>query len=218
MCFSATSSFVSGTVVGVVGIGTIVQVRHARELLLGALPLMFAAHQIEEGFVWLYLRGHVPQSTGNWAILLYIVFAHALLIAISPWSMWLIEPKKTRRWLLLPLVLLGTALCCYALWALFGAPVHAQIRRHGIEYDDPVTGVGWFAALYILATCAPPFLSSYPWMIIFGVLILVGLIVVATYKAIYLTSVWCAIAALVSTLIYVHFWRVRHQLAVPAEN
>ncbi len=160
----------------------------------------------------------VSQQTGDWAILLYIVFAHALLIAISPWSIWLVEPSIRHRRLLLPLVVLGTALCAYALWALFGGQIHAQIRHRGVEYDDPVTGVWWFAALYILATCGPPFLSSYPWMIAFGVLILIGLVVVAIFKAMYLTSMWCAIAALVSMLIYMHFWRVRQQQAVPTKD
>ncbi|HVT29009.1 MAG TPA: DUF6629 family protein [Lacipirellulaceae bacterium] len=216
MCFSPEASFASGAIVGAVGVGTLTQVRKPRELLLGALPLMFAAHQIEEGFVWLYLQGRVSQQIGDWAIWLYILFAHAALIAISPWSFWLIEPNKMRRRLLLPLVVLGSALCLYALWALAGSQIHAQIRRHGIEYDDPVTGVAWFAVLYIVATCTPPFVSSFPWMIFFGALVLLGLTVVAIFKTIYLTSMWCSIAALISILIYMHFWRVRHQHATSA--
>lgn len=215
MCFSAESSFVSGAVVGGVGVATLTLIRHWREVVLGVLPLLFALHQVEEGMVWLALEGRVSPLVGRWCVWLYILFAHALLTAIVPWSLWLAEPdRKHRRWLV-PLLVLGTGLCGFALWGLFDARIVARIHHHGIEYDDPLTGPWWFAVLYIAATCTPPFLSSYRWMIAFGALNLAGLIAASLFKSMYFTSIWCAAAALVSVLVYLHFRRVRGLSAIP---
>ena len=52
MCFSAAANFVGSGVLGVVGVVTLTQVKHRRELLFAALPTLFAIHQFIEGFVW----------------------------------------------------------------------------------------------------------------------------------------------------------------------
>lgn len=199
-------SFASGALLGGVGIATLTKIRSPRELLLGSLPLMFAVHQIEEGVVWMAMEGQVAPPVGQLSIDLYIYFAHALLPAIIPWCFWLAEPEKSHRTWLIPLVVLGTMLCAFALWKLSDGTIVAQVRRHSIEYEDAVTN-HWFAAVYVIVTCLPPFLSSYPWMIRFGALNLAALIVVGVFRAIYLTSLWCAAAAVVSVLIYFHFRR-----------
>ncbi len=209
MCFSPEASFASGVVVGGVGLATLTKIRSGREVLLGALPLLFAAHQIQEGLVWLSLEGRISVEVGEWCIWLYTLFAHGLLIAICPWSIFLIEPDKRRRRWLVPLLILGTGLCVYSLWTLSGVKITAAIRNHGIEYEDPLIHFWWYGPLYYVATCGPPFLSSYPWMITFGALNVAALIGTAAYKLIYLTSLWCALAAVISILIYVHFRRVR---------
>jgi len=57
MCFSATANFVGSRVLGAVGVVTLTKVKHRRELLFAALPMLFAVHQFIEGFVWLGLDG-----------------------------------------------------------------------------------------------------------------------------------------------------------------
>jgi hypothetical protein len=57
MCFSATANFVGSTALGAVGVVTLTRLKHRRELLFAALPLLFAIHQFIEGFVWLGLDG-----------------------------------------------------------------------------------------------------------------------------------------------------------------
>jgi hypothetical protein len=57
MCFSPDADFTASAVVGGVGVATLRRVRGRRELIIGALPLLFALHQFTEGFVWLGLRG-----------------------------------------------------------------------------------------------------------------------------------------------------------------
>ena len=57
MCFSPQADFTAGAVLTVVGVETLRHVRVRRELIVGALPLLFGLHQLVEGFVWLGLRG-----------------------------------------------------------------------------------------------------------------------------------------------------------------
>lgn len=211
MCFSAVASFASGAVVGGVGIATLMKVRHAREVALGALPLLFAIHQLEEGLVWLGIEARISADVEVCAEWLYILYAHALLPVLIPLAFWSIEPKPVRRRALVPLLLLGLGLAAFALVKLPGGQITAQIRHHSIEYIDPVTGRLWFALLYVAVTCTPPFLSSFPWMVAFGALNLAALIVTAIFKTMFLTSIWCAMAATISVLVYLHFRWLRHQ-------
>jgi hypothetical protein len=154
------------------------------------------------------ISGH-SGDVERWAQWLYILFAQALLPALVPCAFWLTEPRPCRRKAFVLLVLLGFGLTVFALGQLAEAPISAQIRHHGIEYTDPLNGRLWFVLLYVVATCTPPFLSSCPWMIAFGAANLAALIVTATFKTMFLTSLWCALAAMISMLVYLHFRRVR---------
>lgn len=51
MCFSATANFAGSAVLGTIGVATLAEVKHRREALFGAMPLLFAVHQFIEGFV-----------------------------------------------------------------------------------------------------------------------------------------------------------------------
>jgi hypothetical protein len=210
MCFSAESSFGSALVIGGFGLATLRKVRDPRELLLGALPLMFATHQVLEGINWLALEGRVSQPLGEWSIYLYLVFAQALLPAISPWCFWLEEPDPKRRRLLIPFLIIGSCLCAFVLWKLSNSDLVATIRGHDITYDDAISSNWWFGFLYIVSTCTPPFLSRYPWMIAFALLDVAGLIFTLLFEAIFVISLWCLLTGLVSILVYLHFRRKRN--------
>ena len=51
MCFSAEADFVSGAVIGVVGVMTLTKVEKPRELALGVLPLARCAAPVHRDFV-----------------------------------------------------------------------------------------------------------------------------------------------------------------------
>ena len=65
MCFSATANFVGSGVLGAVGVVTLTKVKHRRELLFAALPVLFAIHQFMEGFVWLGLDGILSPAVAH---------------------------------------------------------------------------------------------------------------------------------------------------------
>ncbi|MCC7084986.1 MAG: hypothetical protein IT427_08265 [Pirellulales bacterium] len=212
MCFSAETSFGSAVLIGGIGVATLPKIRNTCEVLLGSLPLMFAAHQLEEGIVWLGLQGRIPSKLEQEAIWLYILFAQVLLTVIAPWAFWLVEPDPKRRRLLWPLIGLGICLFLFALLQFAVAPTTAEISNHGIEYDGPLRGRTWFAVLYAIVTCGPPLVSSYRWLRVFGVLNIVALIATVLLKSMDFTSVWCAFAAVLSAIIYLHFRQLRANL------
>ena len=68
MCFSATANFVGSGVLGTIGVVTLKQMKHRRELLFAAFPALFALHQFMESFVWLGPDGcqkHLPAIAGD---------------------------------------------------------------------------------------------------------------------------------------------------------
>jgi hypothetical protein len=62
VCFSASANFIGGGVLGAIGVATLTEVKHRRELLFAAMPCLFAVHQITEGFVWLASTISCPWS------------------------------------------------------------------------------------------------------------------------------------------------------------
>ncbi|MGB9233251.1 MAG: DUF6629 family protein [Terriglobales bacterium] len=71
MCFSATANFVGSGVLGAVGVVTLTKVKHRRELLFAALPVLFAVHQFIEGTRLagkLGDRRDVPPISARWKI------------------------------------------------------------------------------------------------------------------------------------------------------
>ncbi len=215
MCFSPEADFVAGTVVAGVGVETLRRVRVRRELIVGALPLLFGLHQLVEGFVWLGLRGQVPSGVGNAAKEAYIVYAHAILPASVPLGFTLLEPDRARSRLMSPLVCLGLLLGVYLLWQVTAYPVGAQPEARCIDYTTHTPNDAFIGLLYVAVTCGPALMSSRRYLRRFGLISLVGVIAVALVRADELTSLWCLYAALVSVFILEHFRRQRSSEAQP---
>ena len=208
MCFSAEADFVSGAVIGAIGIATLAKVDRPRELPLASLPLAFALHQIAEGFVWRDLDSGAAHSTGV-AVYLYVAFAWVVLPVLAPLSIMILEPRGRRRRAIGVLVVLGGMAGAY----LAAAIVRGDVSAHAVEHTLQYGGAGRFATvatgLYIVATCGAPLLSGFRAIVWFGVANVVAVAVFAVIQAEGLTSLWCTWAAVVSVLIYVQFtfWR-----------
>jgi hypothetical protein len=209
MCFSPQADFTAGAVIAGVGVQTLRRVRVRREVIVGALPLLFGIHQLVEGFVWLGLRGEVSPRLGDAAKETYIVFAHAILPALVPLGFTLLEPDRRRaRWMWL-LVGLGLLLGVYLLWQVTGYPVGAQLQARCIDYTTHTPNDLLIGAVYVLVTCGPALISSRRYLRWFGAVSLVGVVAVALVRVDELTSLWCVYVALVSVLILEHFRRQR---------
>ena len=209
MCFSAEADFVSGAVIGVIGVVTLTKVEKPRELALGILPLAFALHQIVEGFVWKSLSEPAPHQGDGVAVYMYVVFAWVVLPILAPLAILLVERDRRRRNAMWIFVALGSLAGVYLLGAVMSNDITAHITEHTIQYG----GAGGYADIatgfYVIATCGAPLLSSYRQIRWFGVANIAAVAVIAAVQAEGLTSVWCAWAAVVSVLIYAQFvaWR-----------
>src|SRR5271170_1818151 len=116
MCFSATANFVGSTVLAGVGVVTLTKVKHRRELLFAALPVLFAVHQFIEGFVWLGLDGILSRAVAHDMGAAFMLYAQGLLPFLLPLSVFLFEPTAKSRNRMLPCLLLGLATTLYILW------------------------------------------------------------------------------------------------------
>lgn len=219
MCFSATASFTSSAVIGVVGIATLARSRGPREWLFASIPLLFAFHQFAEGAVWLGLTGAGQMGSLRVWGFVYMLYAQGLLTLLIPLSVWLIEPGRYRRLMVLPFLALGAALTAYELFALLHFHTSIYVQGHSVVYRNAGTHSTLIAVLYVIATCGALFFSGYRSIIALGAVNLAGVFLVLAIKQYAFTSVWCAYAAIVSVLIYVHFARRRaaerhgHELA-----
>lgn len=209
MCFSASASFAGSAVIGAVGVATLARSRGPREWLFAALPLLFALHQFAEGAVWLALDGDTRiGGLQPWGFI-YLLYAQGLLTLLVPLAVWLIEPGRHRRRMVVPFLVLGAALTGYMLWCLLAYPTAIYVQGHSIVYRNPGTSHLAVAVVYVAATCGALFFSGYRFIVALGAVNLAGVLLVLLLKQYAFTSVWCAYAALVSVLIYVHFARRR---------
>jgi hypothetical protein len=208
VCFSAEADFVSGAVIGVIGIATLTKVDSPREFPLAVLPLAFALHQIAEGFVWRDLDTGAAHSAGV-AVYLYVAFAWVVLPVFAPFAIMILEPPGRRRRAIGGLVVLGAIAAAY----LAAAIVRGDVSAHAVEHTIQYGGAGGLATvatvLYILATCGAPLLSGFRAIVWFGVANILAVAAFAIVQAEGLTSLWCTWAAVVSVLIYLQFvcWR-----------
>ena len=207
MCFSATANFVGSAVLAGVGVATLTKVKHRRELLFAALPVLFAIHQFIEGFVWLGLDGILsPKITHNMGAA-FMLYAQGLLPFILPLSVILFEAdaKSPRR--MQPFLILGTLTALYILWALTAYPTEVFVKGNSIVYINQATNNEAVAVFYVIVTCGSLLFSKVKDMVMFGIANLVILLAVMAFKRYAFTSLWCAYAAVASVIILAYFWK-----------
>jgi hypothetical protein len=205
MCFSATANFVGSGVLCGIGVATISNVKHRRELLFGCVPLLFAVHQFTEGFVWLGLDGRLSATVAHDAGAAFMLYAQGLLPFLLPLSVQLFEPTAKRRRMMLPFTIVGGALAIYVLWALAAFPTQVFVENRSIVYLNQATQNDWVAVLYVVVTCGSLFFSKVRSMVLFGVANLAILMITVAIKRYAFTSVWCAYAAVASVIIWYGF-------------
>ena len=207
MCFSAAANFVGSAALGGVGVVTLKKVKHRRELLFAALPLLFAIHQFIEGFVWLGLDGTLSPAVTHDMGAAFMLYAQGLLPFLLPLSVLLFEPDGKSRTRMLPFLALGAGTTLYILWALTAYPLQVYVRENSIVYINQATNNTAVAVLYVLATCGSLFFSKVRAMVVFGAANLAILLAVMALKRYAFTSLWCAYAAIASVIILAYFWR-----------
>ena len=203
MCFSATASFTAGAVLTVAGAACVRQVRRREDTAFAAIPLLFAAQQVTEGFVWLSFEGASPALTA-WLTQIYSVFSHLLWPIYVPLAVWLMEPAGRRRTLLAVLIGLGLAVALLLLAGMVSDPIVARPVGGHIDYESPHFYVAVVMLLYVTATTFSMVLTSHPMVRLFGALALAAAALSYWAYARWFISVWCFFAAALSVVVYLH--------------
>jgi hypothetical protein len=205
MCFSAEADVVGGIVIGAIGIDVL---RHLdgrrRYALLAGLPLLLAAHQLVEAFVWWGLQGHVPATIGHVATWAYLAVAFVVLPVLVPAAILVLEPEGRRRMSMVPFVALGTVVAGILLAAMVRGPVTAMLAEHYVGYSTDLHAGRLVVMLYVVATCGSLILSGVRDIAWFGVINLIAVVLLAQLTIDGFASIWCAWAAISSAAFAIH--------------
>jgi hypothetical protein len=205
VCFSAQADLVGGLVVGAIGVDVVRHVERRRDhLMLAALPVLFAAHQLDEAFVWWGLQGHVGAGVGRTAMWIYLVFAFVALPVYVPAAVWALEPPGRRRTTMVGFVALGLAVAGALLAAMVRGPVTARLAHYHLSYGIGLRSGVVIVAAYVVATCGALIVSGYPDIAAFGVVNLIAVAVLARLEIDGFASLWCGWAAVTSGAVALH--------------
>jgi hypothetical protein len=208
MCFSATASFTAAIVLASVGLITLRKARRKPELALASIPLLFAVQQLIEGLLWLSLLQGEDGTGQTWLIRGYIAFAGIVWPLLMPSSLFLIEPERFMRRLMLPIIGVGAGVALYTLHTLFSPELGAAIANSCIRYTYPVERENLLLVAYVAATCSAFFLSSHRALNLMGLVNAAAFLLTYHAYAINLVSGWCLLAAVSSGFIWLHFSRM----------
>ena len=203
MCFSASASFVAGTLLTVAGVATLKSTKARSERPFAMIPLLFGIQQLTEGIVWLTFRHDAPVMRGV-STYLYSGFSHVLWPMYIPFAMGMLEHVQWRRRAILTFELAGAAVALYLLYFLVTRPVIAEVVGSHIVYVSPHFHLLPVMILYVAATCVSCLFSSHGFVRLFGGLALLSFISAYFVYVTALVSIWCFFAAILSLLIFLH--------------
>lgn len=216
MCFSPQADLVGGTVVSAIGVDALRHVDHRpSHVALAGLPILFGAHQLVEGIIWLSLQGHLPAGLGRTALWIYLIVAFVVLPILVPLAVAAIEPSCWRRRLAAGFSAIGVGVAAVLLVAMIRGPMTVQLRPYHLAYGVRLTGGLVIVVFYVVATCGAALVSSDRRIVIFGVANLAAVATIAFLTVDGFASVWCAWAAIISGAIALQMRHPRLHRAAP---
>jgi hypothetical protein len=105
--------------------------------------------------------------------------------------------------------MLGLALSVAFAVEVFSASVTVVAHPHALEYNTGLRYGDLLSVAYVVAVIGPALLSGYRSVVAFGLVNLVGLLVVAAVYLDAFASLWCVYAAITSALVVLHMIRRR---------
>lgn len=205
MCFSASASFTLGSVLLIVGAGTVKKAVTFSQVPFAIIPILFSLQQIIEGFLWLALTNPSWESWQQPSTYLFLAFAQVLWPSWVPFSMFLLEENERRKKGLLALTGFGCVVSLYVMYALVNYPVDAHISRHHVSYDlsFPDYIIELSGVYYFIPTVVPAFVSSIRLMVFLGLALLTSFVVTKLFFGEHVISVWCYFAAAISIIVII---------------
>lgn len=206
MCWSAGADIAAGLVVGAVAIDAVHHGREPQQLPMASLPVILAAHQLNEAVVWWGLDGKVSDTTFQAAVYVYLFIAFALPLLV-PRAVAAIEPDARRRRWMNGLGVVGAVVAVVLLAGVMSGPVTAVDGGNHVAYQAQLWHGGTLTAIYVVATLGCALISSHRYVRVFGALNVVAVVVLAGLAQSGFVSLWCSWAAVTSVVIAVHLRR-----------
>jgi len=210
MCFSATASFTSASLLLVVGGLALSQRPKRHELAYALIPVLFGIQQFLEGLIWLDLQGQASAiSCLSESVLTqgYSLFSQVFWPIFVPLAVGLLEATPLRRRIISICALSGLTVGMFLLAAMIQKPVTARLVAQHIAYDFDHTHVVIASILYLIGACAAPLLSSHRSVQLFGFAAVASLFISYFIYEIWFISVWCYFSGLMSCIVLLHFFR-----------
>jgi hypothetical protein len=204
MCFSAGASFASGVVISAIGIATVKEVQKPSQRVFAIIPLLFGIQQLAEGCLWITLSGNDFVIVKKISTYVFLITAQVLWSFVIPLSVLLMENDSRRKKVLRVLLVIGILLSLYYACYLFFFNVTSQIMDCHILYntESPQSLALPTFIFYLAVTIAPFFVSGIKRMYLLGIIMSISCLAAAIFYKLYLTSVWCFFAAVISIFIY----------------
>lgn len=204
MCLSSTASFVVAAVLAVAGIASIAKIRHQREILFAAIPIILALQAATEGFIWLSFDNSAFSVIKERLAYFFLFVSESVWPIWIPLSLLLMERGKARSILLLALLAVGLFTSVYLAFYLLTYDVEARVLDGQIFYiqhlHSPHNVVS--SLPYLSATILPFFVTGIRSMRWFGVIVLLPCLFISILLDYQRASIWCFLAAVISGFVY----------------
>lgn len=139
------------------------------------------------------------------ATIVYLLFSHILWPIYVPFAVLMIEPLAARRKLILATLFAGALVSAYFLFAILTGAPSARIAANHIDYRLPHRHDEIAMTLYLISTCLASLFSSEKTVRLFGIVTVMALIATLLTYLNWFASVWCFFAAILSSVIFLHF-------------
>lgn len=209
MCFSASASFAAGAVLTAIGAVALRKTTKPQQLPFAGIPILFAAQQFAEGFLWLSLSNPDYAALKMPCTYLFLFFAQVFWPFWVPFAIMKLETHPRRKKILRIMFAIGSMVSLYFITCMMIFPVNGVIRECHIFYTFgyPVVMTPVVTGFYAIATIGSLMFSSVRGMKLFGALVLLAYLVTGVFYFDFFVSVWCFFSALLSAMIV---WIILH--------
>ncbi|MGH9277582.1 MAG: DUF6629 family protein [Acidimicrobiales bacterium] len=193
----------AAVVVGAIAVDAVRHVGERAELPLAALPVILAVHQLIEVVVWWGIDGTVASAIGVAAVYAYLLVAFGLPLLV-PSAVIALEPDADRRRLMARLAVIGALVALVLLTNVVTGPVSAADGGFYVDYHARLFHGTTLTVIYVVATLGCCLASSHRFIVVFGLVNLVGVLALGWLTLRGFVSLWCAWAAVTSLIIAMH--------------
>lgn len=198
MCFSATASFIASAALSSTGVLAVKKTRNKKHRWITVVPLLFGIQQGIEGVLWLSPKGSLLALIMTYA---FLFFAFPFWPIYAPFAVIKLEKENSDKRVLKILLFLGIVSGLNLLFFIFKNPPEATVIEGSIKYMVDIPYIRGTIFLYILATVGSLLVSSYRFLMIFGLALLISLIAALLMYFNTWPSVWCFFSAILSLVL-----------------